>query len=193
MLFFLSISNTSAEYANYLFPAPHEFTLPLIMDMTLIIFSGGILANLFVLYLSFFSPLVIGNFKYFTANLAFSDLCLNLAMCFTTLSQMYHDFMNVPYTATTFYATIAFPLVFIISVCFSMTLTAANRYIVIVMGRNDWFTKRRVFLLCICSYLSLIVPPIFFLFAPYVVNIIFNNLFIIYFPYIGEVSNIIYH
>jgi hypothetical protein len=29
---------------------------------------------------------------------------------------------------------------------------ATNRYVVIVMQRNDWFTKRRVLLLCICSY-----------------------------------------
>jgi hypothetical protein len=74
VLIFLPIVNTSAEYANFHFSAPHELTLPLIIYSSVIIFSGGILANLFVLYFSFFSPLVNGNYKYFMANVAFCDL-----------------------------------------------------------------------------------------------------------------------
>lgn len=192
MFVFRPILNTSAEYANFHFPAVHEATLPGMMDMSLVIISGGILANLFILYLSFFNPLVTGNFKYFMANLAFCDLCYSLSVCFATFSLMYHDFMNVPYTATTCYATIVFPIVF--SGCmlgFAIPLTAANRYVVIVMGREDWFTNRRMFLLCICSYLPLICPLIDFLFAPYVTNFYFNTVFMLYTPYIYEVSNIL--
>ena len=38
----------------------------------------GAPANLFVLYLSFFSPLVSGDFKYFLANLAICDEATDL-------------------------------------------------------------------------------------------------------------------
>ena len=190
MLIFNPILNTSAEYANFHFPIPHEVTFPVIMDTSLIIFSGSILANLFVLYLSFFSPLVTGNFKYFMANLALCDLCFNLSVCFEACSQMYHDFMNVPFTATTCYARGVFPFAFAACMmCFALPLIAANGYVVIVMRCEDWFTNRRVFLLCMCSYLPLTVPLVDFLFAPYVTNY-FDCDFILYTPYIIEASDI---
>ena len=86
------------------------------------------------------------------ANLALCDLCFNLSVCFQAFSQMYHDFMNVPFTATTCYAKSIFPCVFAACLMgFALPLTAANRYIVIVMEREDWFTNRRVFLLCVCT------------------------------------------
>jgi hypothetical protein len=189
MFVFRPILNTSAEYANFHFPAQHQFTLPVIMDMSLVIFSGGILSNLFVLYLSFCSPLVIGHAKYFVANLALCDLCFNLSICCAACSQMYHDFMNVSYTAATCYASYVFPFAF--GACmmgFALPLTAANRYIVIVMRREDWITNRRVFLLCVCSYLPLTWLLVDFLFAPYVSNFAACD-FIIYTPYIIEVCD----
>jgi hypothetical protein len=192
MFVFRPILNTSAEYANFYFPAQHETTLPYMMGMIFYIFTGAIVANLFVIYLSFFSPLVTGNFKYFMANVALCDLCGILSVCFETCAQMYHDFMNVPYTATSCYARIIFPLAFAACMCFALPLVAVNRYVVIVMQRNDWFTKRRVFLLCVCSYLPLIGPLIDLLFAPYVTDYIDCD-FILYTPYIYEVSDILYH
>ena len=193
MFVFRPILNTSSEYANFHFPAQHQATLPQIMMLSLAIFSGGILANLLVLYLSFFSPLVVGNFKYFMANLAFCDLCYILSVCFEACSQMYHEFMNVPFSATTCYASIIFQFVF--SACmmgFALPLTAANRYIVIVMRRENWLTNRRVFMLCVCSYLPLTWPLIDFFFAPYVTDYLDCD-FIIYTPYILEVSEIFKH
>ncbi len=193
MLFYFPIVNTSAEYANFKFPASHELTIPFTILAIVIICSGGILANLFVLYLSFFSPSVIGNFKYFIANLALCDLCFNLSLIFAAFFQLYHDLMNVPYTATTFYVQLMFPWVMMYVSLFAVTLTAANRYVVIVLGRNDWFTVRRVSLLCVCSYLPLTIALVDFLFPPYVVNIICNNIFIIYEPFINEVCHIQKH
>ncbi len=190
MFVFRPILNTSAEYANFHFPAQHETTLPHMMLMSLHIFTGAIVANIFVLYLSFFSPLVTGNFKYFMTNVALCDLCIILSVCFETCAQMYHDFMNVPYTATSCYARIVFPIAFSAWMCFALPLIAVNRYVVIVMQRNDWFTNRRVFLLCVCCYLPLTIPLVDFLFAPYVTNY-FDCDFIIYTPYILEASDIL--
>jgi hypothetical protein len=192
MFVFRPILNTSAEYANFHFPANHETTLPYIMNLSSVIFSGAIMANLFILYLSFFSPLLTGNFKYFIANLALCDLGLNLSVCFGACSQMYHDFLNVPFTASTCYATMVFAYAFAACIFgFALPLTAANRYVVIVMLSNDWFTNRRVFMLCICCYLPLIVPLIDFLFAPYVTNYVDCD-FIPYTPYTAEASDILY-
>jgi hypothetical protein len=47
-----------------------------------------------------------------------------------------------------------------------------------------------VFLLCICCYLPLIIPLVDFLFAPYVTDFMDCD-FIIYTPYIVEVSDIL--
>jgi hypothetical protein len=192
MFVFRPILNTSAEYANFHFPAQHEATLPYMMEMSLYIFTGAFVANLFVIYLSFFSPLITGNFKYFMGNVAFCDLCIILSVCYETCAQMYHDFMNVPYTATSCYARMVFPIAFAACMCIALPLTAVNRYVVIVLGRDDWFTNRSVFLLCVGSYLPLIGPLTDFLFAPYVTNFIDCD-FILYTPYIDEVSNILYH
>jgi hypothetical protein len=191
MFVFRPILNTSAEYANFTFPAQHQATLPFIMGMGFYILSGAIVANLFVIYLSFYSPLITGKFKYFMANVALCDLCLNLSVCFEACSQMYHDFMNVPYTATTCYVKGIFPYAF--SGCmmgFALPLTAVSRYIVIVMRCEDWLTKPRVFLLCACSYLPLTWPLVDLLFAPYVTNYLDCD-FILYTPYIGEASDIL--
>jgi hypothetical protein len=190
MFVFRPILNISAEYANFHFPAQHQTTYPLIMYLILHILSGSILPNLFVLYLSFFSPLITGNFKYFIANFALCDLCFTLSMYFEACSQIYHEFMNVPYTATTCYAKAVFPYAFALcELGFALPLIAANRYVVIVIQHNDWFTKRRVFLLCVCSYLPLTWPLVDFLFAPYVTDYLDCD-FIIYTPYIAEASDI---
>jgi hypothetical protein len=190
MFVFRPIINTSADYANFHFPAQHQTTLAVILELCLILLCGGIPANLFVIYLSFCSPIIMGNFKYIMANVAISDLCCNLSRCFGACYHMYYDFMNVPYTATTCYARVVFNYAF--SLClfgFALPLTAINRYVVIVLERNDWFTKKRVFLLCICTYLPLIVPLIDFLFAPYVTT--YNDCdFVLYTPYTIEVSDI---
>jgi hypothetical protein len=192
MFVFRPILNTSAEYANFHFPANHDVALPAIMLLSSIIFSGAILANLLIIYLSFFSPLVNGNFKYFMANLALCDLCSNLSVAFGACAQIYHFFLNVPFTATTCYATVVFGYAFDACIFgFALPLTAVNRYAVIVMQRNDWFTNRRVFLLCVCSYLPLTGPLIDFLFAPYVTNYVDCD-FIIYTPYTAEASDILY-
>jgi hypothetical protein len=190
MFTFRPIINTSAEYANFHFPAHPGATLPLLMEMGVIIFSGGILANLLVFYLSFFSPLVTGNFKYFMANLSFCDFLYNLSKCFEACSQTYHSVMNVSYTATSCYARMIFPYLF--GMCFhgfALPLTAVNRYVVIVMRRENWFTKKRVFLLCIMTYLPLTVPLVDFLFAPYITNY-WDCDYIINTPYMFEVSDI---
>ncbi len=76
---------------------------------------------------------------------------------------------------------------------FAITLITANRYVVIVMGRNDWFTVRRALLLCVCNYIPLTMVLVDFLFAPYVVNFFYNNLFIIYTPFMHEVCDILKH
>jgi hypothetical protein len=191
MFVFRPILNTSAEYANFHFPAQHLTTYPFILYLSCHILSGSILPNLFIIYLSIFSPLLNGHFKYFMANLALCDLCFNLSMLFAASSQIYHDFLNVPFTATTCYARSAFPYAFgLCEMGFALPLIAANRYVVIVMQRNDWFTNRRVFLLCICCYLPLIIPLVDFLFAPYVTDFMDCD-FIIYTPYIVEVSDIL--
>ena len=191
MFVFRPILNTSAEYANFHFPAQQQLTYPSILYLICHILSGSIVPNLFVLYLSFFSPLLTGNFKYFIANLALCDLCLDFTLCFEAYSQIYHDFMNVPYTATTCYAKEIFIYAFCMcEMGFALPLIAVNRYVVIVMQHNDWFTKRRVFLLCVCSYLPLTWPLVDFLFAPYVTDYMDCD-FIIYTPYIMEVSDII--
>jgi hypothetical protein len=192
VLIFMPIVNTSAEFANVYFTVSHELTIPLIILACVIIFSGGILANLFVLYLSFFSPLVTGSFKYFMGNLAFCDLCFNLSLIFAAFFQLYHDLMNVPYTAKTMSIPIMLPWVMIYCIFLAATLTNINRYVVIVMGRNDWFTKRRVFLLCVCSYLPVTMALVDFLFASYVINFIYNDLFIVYEPFIHDVCDILY-
>jgi hypothetical protein len=99
--------------------------------------------------------------------------------------------MNVPYTATTCYARFIFCYVFTVCMMgFALPLTAANRYIMIVMEREDLLTNRRVFLLCVCSYLPLTWPLVDFLFAPYVTNY-WDCDFIIYTPYIIEASYIL--
>jgi hypothetical protein len=105
---------------------------------------------------------------------------------------MYHDFMNVPYTATTCYARLVFPIAFAACMSIALPLTAVNRYVVIVMRREDWFTNQRVFLLCVCSYLPLFGPLADFLFAPYVTNYLDCD-FILYTPYTDEVSDILFH
>jgi hypothetical protein len=113
-----------------------------------------------------------------------------LSMYFEACNQMYHDFMNVPFTATTCYASAIFPYVF--GMCihgFALPLVAVNRYVVIVLEREDWFTKQRVFLLCIITYLPLTVPLVDFLFGPYVTNY-FGCDFILYTPYIIEVGDV---
>jgi hypothetical protein len=110
---------TAVEFANITWPANANVTFPMAIDF-LITNIGGVPANLLVLYISFFSPLVSGEYKYFLANLAFCDLSYCLSSIFAWTYHMVHYLYDIPMNATRCTVQTVFP--YMSGFCMSMAI-----------------------------------------------------------------------
>uniref|UniRef100_A0A914XTE4 G-protein coupled receptors family 1 profile domain-containing protein n=1 Tax=Plectus sambesii TaxID=2011161 RepID=A0A914XTE4_9BILA len=153
------------DFANVTWPANANATLSLSLFFGVASF-GGIPANLLVIYVSFRSSLVTGNYKYFLANLAICDLAACFANMFQFFYHLYHLLCEVPLDITKCHVQTAFPYTFGFCMVAALPLASINRYCVICRDLEAWFTKRKILLLCLTAYFPLLYPIIDFLFAP---------------------------
>jgi hypothetical protein len=153
-----------ADFENVTWPVNTNVTLAL--SLSAITSSvGGIPANLLVLYISFYSKLVVGNYKYFLANLAVTDLF----NCFTTIYQLlfhlYHLHYDVPLNISRCYYMVFPAYMFGFYMSASLPLASINRYCVICLDKEEWFTTKRIAMLCALACFPILFPIIDFLFA----------------------------
>lgn len=175
------IEGTAEDFANITWPANANATL--VLSLTAVVGSVvGIPANLAVLYLSFFSSNIVGDYKYFIANLALCDLSYCLSTIFQCAVHLHHRFGYVPMDVTTcsWQTLVAYTAGLCLG--FAMPLSSINRFAAIVLDK-DWFSdKRPVILLCLTSYIPIIHQILSSLFAPYVVYYPYCN-YTWYVPY----------
>jgi hypothetical protein len=130
-----------ADFANVTWPANPNGTLSIILE---VFFTslGGIPANLLVLYLSFFGKGIVGNYKYFLANLAVCDLLSCLATIFQLCVHLYHLLGGIPFNTTTYYIQLFPEWCFGFCAAATLPFASINRYFVICRNQNEWFTRK---------------------------------------------------
>lgn len=94
-----------ADFANITWPANANATLSFAFETGLSTL-GGIPLNLFVLYLTFRSSLIAGNYKYFLANLAFCDLVASLLNILQLSYHLYSLIYEIPLNITKCYVMV---------------------------------------------------------------------------------------
>jgi hypothetical protein len=152
-----------ADFENVTWPANTNVTLAL--SLAAITSSFGIPANLLVLYISFYSELVVGNYKYFLANLAVTDLFDCFSTIYQLLFHLYHLHYNVPLNISRCYYMVIPAYMFGFIMGFALPLASINRYCVICLDKEEWFTSKKIAMLCALAYFPILFPIIDFLFA----------------------------
>lgn len=163
------IAGLRSDYVNVTWPAYPNSTF-LTVSSAIVCSTFGVPANLLVLLLSFSSAEIIGNYKYFIANLAFFDLVYCFGAIFQAASQAYYYFVNVSMNTVSCTLQVVFAYTGGLSLGCALPLTSLNRYLVIVKDKDEWFTRKVVVLICMTALLPFFYPIIVFLFAPYVVD-----------------------
>lgn len=132
---------TSVQYANVTFPAHVDINLTIALGFFLTNIVG-LPANILIIYLSFCVPSITGHFKYFLANLALCDLGICVTVSHSCIFHLWHVVAGTPMTATK--CTVGFIYTFAFAMCmtYNIPLASANRYMVIVHGKDHWFTKK---------------------------------------------------
>ena len=146
----------------------------------------GLPLNLLIIFLSFFSAEIDGEFKYFLGTLAVWDSAYCMVMIGAFLFQLVHS--NFRLNATIFHCSLINHSAYGCGIAMVLTLPliAINRYVVIVQQRIDFFTKRKTVLMCLYPCLVLIWPLIDFTIAPYATDYPRCGL-VYYTPYLVEV------
>jgi hypothetical protein len=161
------VVGSAVAYKNITWPADNNATLTLFLH-TFASFAFGIPTSLFVLLVSFFSSKIEGNYKYFIANSAFFDLGYCTAQVFVLCFHLYHIYFNVPMNAVKCTILSFAPNTTGMCLCFAIPLTSVNRYFVIVKGKEKWFTKKLIVLICMTALFPILYPIKTFLFARYI-------------------------
>lgn len=146
----------------------------------------GLPLNLIVVYLSFFSGHVKGEFKYFFGNLAILDILYCLTLFSAWLIQ--ELFISNNWESNVIWCTIQVhpPFVFAMASAMAAPLISINRYFVIVHD-STWFTVKHIAILCLYPYSIVLVWLLFdLLYAPYV-SVFVRCGYILYTPFIPEV------
>uniref|UniRef100_A0A914VG82 G-protein coupled receptors family 1 profile domain-containing protein n=1 Tax=Plectus sambesii TaxID=2011161 RepID=A0A914VG82_9BILA len=178
-------AGTFAEFSNISWPANPNITLPITLDF-LISNIGGVPANLLVLYISFFNPLVTGHYKYFLANLALCDLSYCFSALFSWAFHIVHYLADIPMNATKCSLQTIFPYMFGFCMVTAIPLASISQFIVLVRGKNTWLTRNRAISMCCIAYLPAIWPLMEFTMAPYVVQYSRCN-YSLYIPFMPEI------
>jgi hypothetical protein len=155
-----------SDFANQSWPATNDSLVDFVATFdSIVIFAP---ANLFVLYISFFSKSVVGNYKYFIANQAFCDLLLNFAAIFACLFHQICEKFSIPMTVNSCLFDMALRYMPAMCVQLALPLISINRYFVIVKKNDEMFTTKLIVFLCFTTYAPFLWPLIEFVFAPYV-------------------------
>jgi hypothetical protein len=175
-----------AEFSNLSWPSNSNLTLAMSLD---ILFSCpiGIPANFIVIYLSFFSSHINGEFKYFIGNLAVCDLLFCFTLLFQSMFHIYHRAWNLPMTLMK--CTIQSGLTYGAgpTAGFALPLATINRYLVVVQSKDEWFSRRNILLMCMTSYIPMLLPVIVLAFATQVIDYPYCG-FALYVPWVIESS-----
>jgi hypothetical protein len=101
--------------------------------------------------------------------LAACDLCAACSPIFQLCYHLYHLLGDVPLNVTRCYIQSFAPYMFAFCMCVTLPLASINRYCVICLDKEHWFTRRTIALLCAFAYLPILCPIIDALFATQVV------------------------
>uniref|UniRef100_A0A914WHC5 G-protein coupled receptors family 1 profile domain-containing protein n=1 Tax=Plectus sambesii TaxID=2011161 RepID=A0A914WHC5_9BILA len=112
----------------------------------------GVPLNLIIVYLSFISAKVDGDFKYFLGNLAVADLGFCFGNVYNWAQHFYFVKKEIPSNVITCSLQGSFGYGFGFATALALPLLPLNRYCVIVQ-KSKWFTKSHTFLLCLIPYI----------------------------------------
>jgi hypothetical protein len=178
------IAGTRKEFANISWPVNEQETFGLLLQ-TMISCPIGIPVNLLVLFISFRCSKIDGDYKYFLANLSMCDLLYLLSTLFVSCYHLYHRLLNIPMNAVQCSVETIFGYTAGLCVGFAIPLASINRYFMIVRNAENWFTKKRIIIICLTAYIPFIYPVTIFLFAPYTVAY-YRCRYTLYIPFLIE-------
>jgi hypothetical protein len=149
----------------------------------------GILLNLMVAYISFVKKGIVGNYKFFLGNLAIGEILFHCSLFVWEVGYFAPLIFNGPIVYTPFWCTILICWGEALGVIFmnALPLIFINRYIIIVLNKNDFFTKRKIFFMCLFTYWPVLYPILYSAFPMRMV--LYETNFcghIYYFPFIRE-------
>ena len=114
---------------------------------------------LLVIFLSFFTKHLEHDFRYFFGNLAIVDLCFAIAgLLFHWLQPILSRLFDIPENIYVQTIVVKLPLALTISMIFAIALTSFHRHVIICKQNEAFFTKRRIFVLCLLSYSPILWP-----------------------------------
>lgn len=152
--------------------APPCFTKQFFFYQSNVAFAVGVPLTFLLMYISFFSKLIKHNYKYLLGNLALCDFFFLCAVQFSNLVHLYVSSNGEKYTPLSctiyrigMYAAGA-------SMLCAIPLVSIDRYVVIVLGKEQIFTNRRIFYMCISAYIFPILYLILTLLFP--VRLVFD-------------------
>ena len=118
---------------------------------------AGIIPNFLIIYISFFSKLLVEDFRIFFGNLALAESLFSLTYLISIIH--FHFLMKAfkiplnPYMCTLSHNI---PVVFISAMVPALTLTSFHRYFVVVRENSLNFSRKLIIFLCILTYYPLL-------------------------------------
>jgi hypothetical protein len=134
-----TVTLTRTELFNITWPANNSESFAFVF-IPLINCSIGIPVNLLVLFLSFCSPHIKGNYKYFLANLSICNLMSLSCLIFEGFFHLYYVIFDVPMNV--FRCTLENIIGYAARLClgYAMPFTWLNRYFVIARNQEQRMT-----------------------------------------------------